>query len=387
MLKTLTGGRNRFLIIVPVLVLLVFMAAGGSSCGTRGEPAFSKSMQGQLDKVLTGAMAKYGIPGAIVGLWVPGKGQWVVARGKADVKTGKAPGVTDKVRMGSISKSVTATVVLQLADEGKLGLDDKLSRYEAWVPNAEGIAVRQLLNMTSGLYNYTDDSTFWDKLMRNPTTPWTPRELVDIALAHPPAFPPGQGYKYCNTNYILLGMIIEKVSGRTAGEEITTRVIDKLGLKNSSFPDGPDIPTPHMNGYMSLTDNSATDINKLADVSVMTPTGYWTAGAVISNLDDMKVWAKALADGSLISKEMQKHRLTFMPEDNPQYGLGIMTASGTGFVGHSGEVLGFNCSMYCDAASGNTVIVLLNRYPSQVEGVSDLVAFTLLETAGAVKLP
>lgn len=142
-----------------------------------------------------------------------------------------------------------------------------------------------------------------------------------------------------------------------------------------------------MNGYLSTTDDSATDISKLADVSVMTPTGYWTEGAIISNLDDMKVLAKALADGSLLSKGMQKQRLTFVPGNKPQYGLGIMTVSGTGFVGHSSEVLGFNSSMYCNASTGNTVLVLLNRYPNQIEGVSDIIAFELLSIVGAANLP
>ncbi len=387
MLRSPARDAKRFLIVLLLILLLTVAVFGSLSCGAKAKPAFSQDMQNRFDQVVNELMTRYGIPGAIIGLWVPGTGEWVVTRGVADVQSGKAPDITYKTRIGSITKSVTATVVLQLADEGKLGLDDPLSKYEPWVPNAGGISVRQLLNMTSGLYNYTDDSSFWDRLMASPDAPWTPRQVVDVALAHPPNFAPGQEYQYCNTNYILLGMIIEQVTGRTAAQEITTRVIDRLGLKDTSFPDTPAMPASHMNGYMSLVDNSITDIDQLADITDMTPTGYWTAGAMISTVTDMQVLANAIADGSLLSPAMQQQRLAFVPPDSPQYGLGIMTVTGTPYVGHSGEVLGFNSSMYCDPNTGNTVVVLINRYPSPIEGVSDAIALRLLDAAGLLALP
>ncbi len=382
-------NKFRFLVILSLVLLVPITALGILSCGakTQTQPSFSQDQQAQFDQILSDVMAKYGVPGAIVGLWIPGQGDWVVARGVADLSTGAAPDVADKMRMGSITKTVTATVVLQLADEGKLGLDDALSKYEPWVPNSDNITIREILNMTSGLYNYTNDGAFWDQLLANPLTAWTPRQIVDIAIAHPPDFAPGTDYEYSNTNYILLGMVIEQVTGNSADQEIQTRIIDRLGLKDTSFPEVPEMPSPHMEGYMFGADNTVTDLNQLEDITILTPTGYWTAGAMITTVSDLKVWVQALAGGTLLSPAMQQQRLTYVPAGNPTYGLGIMPVSGTNFLGHSGEVLGFNSSAYTDPTTGNTVVVLINRYPAAIEGVSDGIAFKLLEAAGAVTLP
>lgn len=384
-----TPNKFRFLVILTLVLLVPVTALGILSCGakTQAPPSFSQDQQAQFDQIVSDVMAKYGIPGAIVGLWIPGQGEWVVARGVGDLATGAAPDITDKMRMGSITKTVTATVVLQLADEGKLGLDDALSKYEPWVPNSGNITIRELLNMTSGLYNYTNDGAFWDQLLANPLTAWPPRQIVDLALTHPPDFAPGTEYEYSNTNYILLGMVIEQVTGNSADQEIQTRIIDRLGLKNTSFPEVPEMPSPHMEGYMSGADNTVTDLNQLEDITVLTPTGYWTAGAMITTVDDLKVWVQALAQGTLLSPAMQQQRLTFVPAGNPTYGLGIMPITGTPFLGHSGEVLGFNSSAYTDPTTGNTVVVLINRYPAAIEGVSDGIAIKLLEAAGLITLP
>ena len=184
-----------------------------------GDPApeLSDGKKAGLQKALEGMMEKYKIPGAIAGLWFPGIGDWVGTAGIGNPSNGEAPQPGDKVRIGSITKSFTATVVLQLVDEGRLSLDDVLSKWEPQVPGADGITIRQLLNMTSGLYNFTDLSEFWDALNKDPLAVWTPRQLVDMAIAQPAVFAPGSQFMYCNTNYVLLGMIIEKVTGKTAG--------------------------------------------------------------------------------------------------------------------------------------------------------------------------
>ena len=242
---------SALLVACLLLGLAAFAAVADASTPTLG-----KGAQTDLQATLDAQMAKYSVPGAIVGMWFPTKGDWLVTAGTADLATGAPPRLADHVRIGSLTKSFTATVVLQLVDEKRLTLNDKLSRFEPWVPGARHITVRQLLNMTSGLYNFTDVPEFWERVQTHPTARWTPRELVEMAIANPAVFPPGQEYMYCNTNYVLLGMIIEKLTGRTAGHEITARIIHRLRLKHTSFPMKGALREPFMHGYVPADGDS-----------------------------------------------------------------------------------------------------------------------------------
>ncbi|MEI6450705.1 MAG: serine hydrolase domain-containing protein, partial [Actinomycetes bacterium] len=179
--------RHALAIFVAALLLCLAALVGGASFASAAtpKPTLSASLQVELQATLDAQMAKYKIPGAIVGMWFPTVGDWVVGSGVGDKSTGAAPRIADHVRIGSITKSFTATVVLQLVDEKKLALTDKLSKYEPWVPGAKGITIRQLLNMTSGLYNFTDVPEFWEEFLADPTAIWTPRQLVDLAIANP----------------------------------------------------------------------------------------------------------------------------------------------------------------------------------------------------------
>ena len=345
-----------------------------------GDPApeLSDGKKAGLQKALEGMMEKYKIPGAIAGLWFPGIGDWVGTAGIGNPSTGEAPQPGDKVRIGSITKSFTATVVLQLVDEGRLSLDDVLSKWEPQVPGADGITIRQLLNMTSGLYNFTDLPEFWDALDKDPLAVWTPRQLVDMAIAQPAVFAPGSQFMYCNTNYVLLGMIIEKVTGKTAGEEITARIIDRLGLKDTSFPMTPDITEPYMRGHVPAAGEDEGSA-KVDEFSICSPTPYWTAGGMIGTLQDLRTWIKAIATGELLSPAMHAEQLNFSAPNTEFYGLGVMNGGGV-MLGHSGEVPGYNSSMYYIPSFDAFSITLINRYPSEVEGAADQVNIALIQT-------
>jgi D-alanyl-D-alanine carboxypeptidase len=231
--------------------------------------------------------------------------------------------------------------------------------------------------MTSGLFNYTDDQAFWAEFLKNRNEVWPPQKMVDIAVAQPAVFPPGQRYMYCNTNYVLLGMIIEKVTGSTVGQQITTRIIDKLGLKNTSFPTTNQMPSPYMHGYLAAT-GQPNDSGNVQDFSIYNPSPFWAAGAMIGNVDDLKIWAQALSTGQLVSKAMHDEQVKFAPPNTSGYGLGVMGAAGR-LVGHSGEVPGYNSSMYYFPASKSTSIVLINRYPSKIEGLADTINLELIK--------
>lgn len=373
--------RYRSLLKTATVVLLALLPLGTGACGNGSEPQFSSEVQEKFAKAVDDKMAEYGVPGAIVGVWIPGEGEWLSVRGKADLQTGAVPKLTDSVRAGSITKTFTATTILQMVDDKKLSLSDTLAdlKLGVKVPNADRITVRNLLNMTSGLCNFTANPKFWTDFYANPARPWTPEELVALTEGCTPPDEPGSKYDYNNTNYILLGLIIEKRSGRPAWEEITRRTIDRLGLRNTRFPMGPEMPEPFLHGYTTTLDNSSTtDIKSLNDISVHSPTAWWTAGAIISNLHDLKTWLKALSEGSLLSPEMHAEQLKFSAPNTTNYGLGIM--NGGTFIGHSGEVPGYNSSAYTQPGTMNaTIVVLINRYPAAKEGISDQILSSLLK--------
>ena len=344
-------------------------------------PVLGEGRREQLRKTLDEQMEKYAIPGAIVGMWFPGIGDWTTSAGVNNVGGAAIPDKDVRVRIGSITKSFTATVVLQLVDEGKLSLDDALGRWDLKVPGAEGITVQQLLNMTSGLFNYTDVPEFWEALGKDRLVEWTPQSLVALAVANPPVFPPGREFMYCNTNYILLGMIIEAVTGRTAAEEITTRIIDRLNMKNTSFPMDSGIQEPYLHGNVPAK-GEEDGSGALEDLSICSPSPYWTAGGMISTLDDLNIWIKAIMTGEVLSPAMHAEQLNFSAPNTESYGLGVMNGGGA-MVGHSGEVPGYNSSMYFLPQLGAISITLINRYPSAVEGAADQVNLALIQAMTA----
>ena len=147
---------------------------------------------------------------------------------------------------------MTAAVILQLAQEGKLSLDDPVSKYVPGVPNGDKITIAELLKMRSGLYNYTDAPEFSASLDRDPTKVWTPDEVLAIAFKHPPNFPPGTAFDYCNTNYALLGLVVEKVDGKPLARCFQDRLFGPLGMKDTVLPASTSntIPDPYSHGYL-----------------------------------------------------------------------------------------------------------------------------------------
>jgi D-alanyl-D-alanine carboxypeptidase len=302
-------------------------------------------------------MSNNNIPGAVVSVRIPGRGYYVEAFGQADMETGQPMEIEDKVRIASITKTFVATVILQLVDEGALGLDNTIEAYLPQVPNAANITIRELLNHTSGIYDYEDDE-FIKSVVNNPLRAWAPEELLQLGISKPPYFPPGTGFHYSNTNYIALGMIVEKLTGNRLGEEVKERIIEPLDLAATEFPSGPEMMGKYSHGYTDIGTSGS-----LRDITVIDMSWDWAAGAMISNLGDLEVWAEALATGRLISEKMHEESLKWveMP-DLPGvtfYGLGVTEIAG--FVGHSGLDPGYNSAMYYLPDQEATIIVLFNN--------------------------
>jgi D-alanyl-D-alanine carboxypeptidase len=296
---------------------------------------------------------------------VPGQGTWTTALGIGNLASRQPMQVNNFMRIGSLTKTFTATVILQLVDQGKLGLDDPVSKYQPEVPNGAHITIRELLNMTSGLFTYDDDEGWTQAFLADPYRVWTPEELLAIAFKHPPVFAPGKGWYYDNTNYILLGLIMEQLTHLPAEQAFQRYLFGPLGMRQTSLPSPTSsaIPAPHAQGYMYGTDFTGT--GPLLNVTDWNPSWGWTAGAAVSTLHDLKIWAKALATGRLLSEATQKERLTWVNVGTWLgkpfgYGLGVMDFGG--FLGHSGVTFGFTSWMGYQLQTGATIIVLTNLY-------------------------
>lgn len=313
-------------------------AAPSQPSGGAGGRADDAPPAGRLDDAIGRAMRTARIPGAMVGIWSPG-GDYVRAFGVADTSTGTPMRTDFYSRIGSVTKTFTATAVLQLVDRGKVGLDDPISRYVDGVPAGNSITVRQLATMRSGLADYSETESFARAAAADPTRDFTARELLDWSFAEPPNFRPGAKWQYCNTNYILLGLLIENAAATTLADYLAEHLFGPLGLKHSSFPTGPRFPEPHARGYTDPIDGDGPALDGTDFSASMTG----AAGAIISTLDDMRVWVPSVAQGTLISPAMQRERLsTASGSDLPpgtSYGIGLLSTAG--WVGHNGSVPGY----------------------------------------------
>ena len=307
-----------------------------------------------LDKAIPAAMQRASVPGAIVGIWQDGRAPYVRAFGVRDTVT-RQPMATDLyMRIGSNSKTFAITALLMLADQGKLGLDDPIDRYVKGVPGGNRITLRQLAQMRSGLYNYSDDTN--KEMAQKPFRQWTPRELVEVAFRHPPLFPPGSDFDYSNTNTVLLGLVVEKVSGQSLGSFIEQNILKPEGMTHTLFPAGAEYPSPHSQGYFKMPDG------KIVDATDWNPSWGWASGNMISTLDDMRVWTRDLAIGKLLSPAMKQQRDQFLPA--PQEGegalYGLALENQHGWIGHNGNIMSYMVYPYYLPSERITMVVMLN---------------------------
>ncbi|MFD9452805.1 serine hydrolase domain-containing protein [Streptomyces sp. NPDC059985] len=329
--------------------------AAVTAAGVPGRADLDPGTVARLDAAITAVMEDADIPGVSVGLWIPGRGEYVKSFGVAD-RSGDAPMKTGMYsRIGSVTKTFTVTGVLQLVDRGLVALDDPISKYVDGVPGGARVTVRQLAAMRSGLYDYTSDQGFLDALRADPHRAFTPRQLLGYAFAHPPQFAPNAKWEYSNTNTVLLGLLVEKVSGKSLSAYLEERVFEPLGLDSTSLPAGSAFPDPHPQGYTTFSPGGA-----VVEATDWNPSWAWAAGAVISDLKDLRAWVPALVDGRLLKPATQAERLRTGPVGYPgvAYGLGIARVDG--WLGHNGELPGYETIAAGLPGSGVTLVVLVN---------------------------
>ncbi|MFF5519294.1 serine hydrolase domain-containing protein [Streptomyces coeruleorubidus] len=290
----------------------------------------------------------------------------------------------ERFRIASVTKTFTATVLLKLEAEGKLSLDDSVAEWLPGVVRGNGyrpghITVRHLLNHTSGIFDYNMDAGFraryaGDEFDRNRYARWSPRALVDIALAHPPNFQPEQGsrpgrpgeWDYSDTNYVLAGMVIEKATGSYA-HAVERLVIRPLRLRGTSVPGtAPGLPSPHARHYSTLFEDGPQA--KVRDVTEFSPTVAFSAGQMISTVGDVNTFLSSLLAGDLLPPAQQRQLLDAVPVDGdkghggPQdvYGLGLRhfeLAEGCWAWGHGGMIPG-SATRTLASADGRQVMTM-----------------------------
>ena len=296
-------------------------------------------------------------PGATLGVALPNGQSFGLAVGFSDRDTKTPMKPTDRLLAGSVGKTFAAATALQLVKEGKINLDDKIEKYlgrEPWftrLPNAKDITVRQLMNHTSGLVRYEFKQQFTKDLTANPEKVWKPEELLAYLFDSKAPFEAGKGWDYSDTNYIVLGMIIEKVTGRKFYAEANKRLIKPLKLTNTIPQDGPRLKGV-VEGYAGPNNPfGGTDAMIVNGKFAINPQFEWTGGGYASTSQDLARWARMFYEGKAFSRELLPQVINGV--DAPRlgretkYGLAAIirqTTAGTSY-GHSGFFPGYMTDM------------------------------------------
>jgi D-alanyl-D-alanine carboxypeptidase len=343
-------------------VLVVALAALASCSDDTGDEGATdgstpveggiEAVEGVVDEQLTAA----GVPGWVVVAWTPDD-EVTLVEGDAELDPDRSMDEDAVFQIRSITKSFTVTLLLQLVDEGLISLEDPIARFVDGVPGGDEITLAQLASMRSGLPDYATDA-FVEMLVTEPEHVYEPQELLDLAFAEPVSFAPGDGYEYSNTNTVLLGMVVEQVAETPLEQVYAERIWTPLDMADSAYPvDGP-LPDPHVVGYD--VDPETLEADPALQVSL---SALGAAGGMVSVATDLRTWADALVEGTLLEPGTQALRFDAAgPTDGgPEYdayGLGIGEIDG--WWGHTGEGLGFATAVLRDPDRDAGVVILLN---------------------------
>jgi D-alanyl-D-alanine carboxypeptidase len=305
-------------------------------------PATQSAIAAAVEKERNAYGGKTPVPGVLIGVWDGSGGSYVHGFGDADLAAHRPLTAADHFRVGSNTKTFVISVLLQLVDEGKLSLNDPLSHFSLGVtiPNAEHITVAELCQMRSGLFEAFDSPEF-DNMKLEPDMKFDPRTIIGWAVEQKPYFAPGKGYRYSNTNYLILGLLIESITKEPVGEQIRKRLLEPFHLTQTSYPDTQAMPDPWAHGYSLGKDGTWEDVSNTIPVSLM-----GAAGEIISDMADMKRWVKLYVIGKTNGPATQDARLTCLStgQGNLAFGLGIGCSAG--WYGYTGGLPGYNTAGY-----------------------------------------
>lgn len=376
-----TAIRGTVSLFAALMLAMCWQSASAAPTGT----ALKRIDSAALQSLVKTTVRELLVPGAVVVLRTP-QGQFKATYGTTQRGAAIPPTADTHFRIASITKTMTAAVIIQLAQEGKLSLSDPISKFVAGVPNGNKITIAELLQMRSGLYNFTDAPTLAATIDRDPAKVWTPRQLLAIAFARPPNFAPNASYEYSNTNYVLLALVVERVDRRSLKESLQRRLFGPLRLKNSEFPDSAanTIPVPFSHGYLYGSSSVALygeppytrAMEAAARTGTLQPNDYTAvnhsfaqgAGGAISTANDLATWIEALVTGRVFNAKYQQLWLDSPRAKDPRkpngqkYGYGIEKlhwARNTLYL-HGGETAGYNSEMCYDPENRVTIVVWTN---------------------------
>jgi D-alanyl-D-alanine carboxypeptidase len=363
------------------IVVAVACSISGTAEATTNLKAFDPAaFQGVIEATAKELL----LPGAMVLLRTP-QGDFAFGYGATELGGSIPPRGDTHFRIASNTKTMTAAAIVLLVQEGKLRFDDPVSKYVSGVPNGDNITISELLKMRSGLYNYTSAPELAESLDHDSTRAWKPEELLAIAFKRPPLFAPGTEYDYCNTNYALLGLIVEKLEGAPLAKVFQDRLFGPLGMKRTLLPANTSnaIPEPYSHGYLYGSSSYAlvdapypADLQSAAkagtlkpnDDTAQNPSYALAAGGVISTADDLAIWMRALAAGRLFHVEYPRQWLDSLEPQDPskplgqKYGDGItqITFGPNSMYFHGGEMPGYNSFIGYDPVNDVTLVIWTN---------------------------
>lgn len=375
--------RPALLLALSLITLVPTGCAGGGSTAQDLTPdpqlaAIRDSVEAKLREF----HAAGEFPGVTVGYILADGRSGGAAVGLADREAGRTMAPTDRMLAGSIGKTYVAAVALQLVAEGALGLDDPVARWlgeEPWferLPNARALTVRLLLNHTSGLAEHVQEPAFQAAIVETPARVWRPAELVAYILDRPALFAAAEGWSYADTNYILLGMIIERITGQAFYDEARARLLEPLGL-SATTPSDRAVLAGLIPGYIDAAFNPFGLPLKMVEGGrmVVNPQFEWTGGGFVTTAEELARWAKYLYEGYAFPRALVDSALVSVPArtgPGERYGLGVQVKEsefGTTY-GHSGWFPGYLSEVRYFPELGIAVAVQFNTDYSRKLGES-----------------
>jgi D-alanyl-D-alanine carboxypeptidase len=365
------GAMARRFLLAAVVLAVVATPLGHTATpetSLAAKPASRAKLKRQLNRIVAS-----GVPGALAYVR-DSRGTWRGASGYANLDPKNRMQSTYAFRIGSVTKTFVATVILQLASEEKLSLGDTVERWlPGAVPNGDHITIRQLLNHTSGLFDYMEDTSLFAPYVTDRAHVIPPRDLLAAAVGHPPLFPPGARWSYSNTNYIVLGLIAEAVTGLPLEVQLRDRLFRPLGLAHTSFPTTPALPNPHAHSYLTAAEAASIGFpRRRLDVTDVSPSFAWASAAVVSTAEDVARFYRRLLSGQVLAADQLRAMRTTLPAGGfGEYGLGLtairLRPCGR-FWGHAGSMLGFQTFAWSSPNGSRQVVLMVNISLSGIQG-------------------
>lgn len=355
--------KTKLLIIrTSIIVLIVMLGQTGlQSCRDKVNES-PLTNEDVLVSFMNNTQTKMQAPGWMLGIKSPSE-YYEVAGGKANLNDGTDMNTADLIRIGSITKTFTATLVLILCDDGILHLNEKLENYYPNFLNAEKITIRQLLKHTSGMVNWDEDSVIRNQISNN-TGNWTIDKLIDWASTQPFHFDPGTGFHYSNIGYFLLGKIIEQSTGSMVATLLEQKISVPLKLNKTFMAETPHPVGDVIHGYDGSS-GSVIDMTGTPQADAINFELAWTAGGMLSTVEDLFVWSGALANGKLLSDSLHRQQLPVLSPPTQQdpywsgYGMGVTQTDD--WLGHTGAVCGYVCNMSYNLKDDVSIITFFNK--------------------------